>query len=553
MAQTTYSIAPIYDDILDAADGYAIVVQNKRVGVVDHQNEVVIPFEYDPAPEQYGRQCNETASGIAVLKKGPGQLVMFHLPSKRQVNDEPFQEAHFKQYDHYRGVILVKQNDKYGLINYEGHWVLPPKFDRLWPCDNGRMGDYGGQIPGNQAYYTGLIDNKAGLYNTQGEMVLPHEFIHLAIIEVDGISCIAAKKQVSDELMEIMGDFYNPQTGRQETQIQWIPTEKWGLIDFQGNTIAPYCYDNILYAGKGRFLVLDNAMQFVWYGDKRSESFIRNHEASEKIRFGVLNSEGKEIVPPTLLQTAFKFNEDGFIPFRTEAGWGVMDIEGKTIIPPDDQKYQITFLGGLFFNMATESVGQNVKGKYGFRNSAMEWAIPAIYDELIAGFYQGRAVLKKRKDIVVIDSDGKELLTFENCDAENIQRLPLLLIKRMHPEKKKKFVGIFNFQTGEFIIPDVYKNIDTSTAIEDGIFIVTDENNQKGYIDVSGKVISPCQYNEVNPFSEGLALVKANGLYGFIDRDGREVIAPAFKSATPWEGNATIVTVGKKKGVVFGY
>ena len=57
----------------------------------------------------------------------------------------------------------------------------------------------------------------------------------------------------------------------------------------------------------------------------------------------------------------------------------------------------------------------------------------------------------------------------------------------------------------------------------------------------------------MNPFSEGLALVKANGLYGFIDRDGREVIAPTFKSATPWEGNATIVTVGKKKGVVFGY
>lgn len=46
-----------------------------------------------------------------------------------------------------------------------------------------------------------------------------------------------------------------------------------------------------------------------------------------------------------------------------------------------------------------------------------------------------------------------------------------------------------------------------------------------GFIDKKGKEICPLKYNRVaESFSEGLACVKFNGKYGFIDKKGKEII-----------------------------
>jgi hypothetical protein len=45
-----------------------------------------------------------------------------------------------------------------------------------------------------------------------------------------------------------------------------------------------------------------------------------------------------------------------------------------------------------------------------------------------------------------------------------------------------------------------------------------------GFIDKTGKEVIKPQYQEVHPFSEGLALVEKNDKYGYIDRTGKEVI-----------------------------
>ncbi len=50
-------------------------------------------------------------------------------------------------------------------------------------------------------------------------------------------------------------------------------------------------------------------------------------------------------------------------------------------------------------------------------------------------------------------------------------------------------------------------------------------------MDRRGEWAIPARYEEAESFSEGLALVRKNGLYGFIDRTGREAIAPAYDFA----------------------
>ncbi len=52
-----------------------------------------------------------------------------------------------------------------------------------------------------------------------------------------------------------------------------------------------------------------------------------------------------------------------------------------------------------------------------------------------------------------------------------------------------------------------------------------------GFIDSQGNMIIEAAYDDVGPFSEGLAAVNKNGKWGFIDQKGEMVIDPIYKSA----------------------
>ena len=51
-------------------------------------------------------------------------------------------------------------------------------------------------------------------------------------------------------------------------------------------------------------------------------------------------------------------------------------------------------------------------------------------------------------------------------------------------------------------------------------------NDKWGFIDKTGKEVVPPKYDETGNFHEGLAKVKLNGKYGFIDTTGKEVVPP---------------------------
>ena len=56
-----------------------------------------------------------------------------------------------------------------------------------------------------------------------------------------------------------------------------------------------------------------------------------------------------------------------------------------------------------------------------------------------------------------------------------------------------------------------------------------------------GKVIVPPKYDEIDPFSEGLALVVSNNSFGFIDKTGKEVVPLQYKDAHSFsEGLAAV-------------
>lgn len=65
-------------------------------------------------------------------------------------------------------------------------------------------------------------------------------------------------------------------------------------------------------------------------------------------------------------------------------------------------------------------------------------------------------------------------------------------------------------------IPQI-SDYDIVSCLENGLASVR-QNGKSGFIDKTGNIIIPIQYDDTMPFSENLAPVKKNGKWGFIDK-----------------------------------
>src|SRR5271157_5962548 len=80
------------------------------------------------------------------------------------------------------------------------------------------------------------------------------------------------------------------------------------------------------------------------------------------------------------------------------------------------------------------------------------------------------------------------------------------------------------------------------SAFHDGLAMVFRENKY-GFIDKSGKVVIPIQFQYAMPFSEGLAAVSAStdALWVYIDKTGKPVISLQLKDASPFSDHLASV------------
>src|ERR1700722_8691811 len=81
--------------------------------------------------------------------------------------------------------------------------------------------------------------------------------------------------------------------------------------------------------------------------------------------------------------------------------------------------------------------------------------------------------------------------------------------------------GLVN-QSGKLFVPVQYDNIDVYT---EGMAMVQ-KDNMSGFVNQSGQLVVPMQYEEAYNYFEGIACVRKDGKYGFIDKKG-ELVVPA--------------------------
>lgn len=74
--------------------------------------------------------------------------------------------------------------------------------------------------------------------------------------------------------------------------------------------------------------------------------------------------------------------------------------------------------------------------------------------------------------------------------------------------------------------------------------------SREGWIDRSGRVVIPLRWDDAGPFVDGRARVKENDRYGFVDRTGAVVVPPQYEDAAPFSEGLAAVKRGGRTGFI---
>lgn len=70
------------------------------------------------------------------------------------------------------------------------------------------------------------------------------------------------------------------------------------------------------------------------------------------------------------------------------------------------------------------------------------------------------------------------------------------------------------------------------------------KDDKYGFIDMTGELVIPCEWDDAYSFSEGLSSVEKDGKYGFIDTTGNVVIPCEYEDVAYSDGYIALIKSG---------
>lgn len=290
---------------------------------------------------------------------------------------------------------------------------------------------------------------------------------------------------------------------------------------------------------------------------------------------GMINKKGKEVIKPEWDELGDC--QEGLISARKGNEWWVLDKKGNEVLNLGS-KYDKVYdsADGLIGVLK----GSEEDGKFGFINHDGEEVIKPKYDHAYE-FKEGVSQVKKGEKWGVIDKNGKEIVKPKydmiwSCDEGVIPfkkgKKWGLLDKKGKEVVKAKFDALYrcsegycvyqkgNDETGKFGFVDKKGKVVIKAKYEGAYWFKEGlakiyTNQGISFINKKGKMIMKAgKYGDLGSFSDGRAAFVSNktGLWGFLDKNGKEVIKARFEEIGYFkEGLAYVVDIkGQKSGYI---
>ena len=401
------------------------------------------------------------------------------------------------------------EGGKMGLKGIDGEILIPAKYEKI------------GWTVGEPLVVSDVIgyrvDGRWGLISLDNETVIPPLYHSL----VPGNSeIIIAKKDDSSfrfiptGVLNTDGDVLGPilYAAVQEVANQTFISQMYeanqpvfGVVNVYHEIQLPFVYQEIQYLGEDRYAV------------RRGE------------KWGLASSENEVL-------TDFSFDligqfKNGYSRVMIRRSFGLLDRKGDLVVPIG---YRDIELDGA-----------------GFKRVAFpEWDVLTRNNEKIHSV-QFDSILPWEKGRWKVVANQYEWLVNENFEAitsntfSDIRRLNGQLAVYASGDK----YGVI-YQSGETLIKAGYDSIHVNKG---RIYGMAEEGINQGWtiFDLSGKRISPFNYQGVGEeLPNGLIPVKRNKHWGFINRDGIEVIACTYDYTGQAREDRIVVGFQKGEGII---
>ena len=372
-------------------------------------------------------------------------------------------------------------------------------------------------------------------------------------------------------------DYQNPEVIKTDTEQECDTTSVFSAIDLSETKqeikkVEPL--DKVLVKQKGKYCILDvreNTPITDWYDNIESHLYI--HTKVEKAgKYGLIDSNGKEIVPciydeigsineegfvrvrknckygivapdgretvPCIYDEMEEIDDKGFVVIKTNGKYGTIDCFGKQLIQPFSA-YKLYFFEGL--------ASDSKKGKSGYINGKGENVIQCIYDD-VDSFNNGYATVRVKDTKQIIDKTGN--VTYS--DNKNYDSIDTFLARKgfaiVSKDDKDGIISV----TGKVIAPCIYDDIDFGYHDDKPITVCIDE--KYGWLDTNGKKITPCKYDEIKSIESNanVTFARLGSKYGLIDIEGEELTEFIYDSCEDYPSfNNDLVWV--ERNGKFGY
>lgn len=361
---------------------------------------------------------------------------------------------------------------KYGLIDENFNEILPMEYDSICIEDNGFITVQQKDEESN---------NSVGLYDYQGNEIIPCEYAYILGVESNSKVLVASKD-------------YGSSLG-------------YSLIDRKGNLIIPENkYDEINVTN------MDNIFYF---------------HSSENQKYGLINEFGEEIVPAKYDYYIDSFSQNGLARVKSNDKYGYIDESGNEIIP-------CVYMEALDFNESDFTFVVTQDHELQIINSKNEILVDlGNYDDLgytpISPFNKNgfAIVLDESQHCGVIDHEGKIQLELKYDEIKYNDETETYLIK------KNNLYGLYDKNLKE-ILPIKYdyinyKNTDSyitaGDSYDDLKMSYIFDSKGKWIAEIDEEKIYECEQDYCVVTSEiysdiGNDMVDLIDVYNYVDKNG---------------------------------
>jgi hypothetical protein len=386
----------------------------------------------------------------------------------------------------------------------------------------GETGDISAKL--SRAYYGG----KVGLVDPTGRVVMPAiyddiQFLYGGWIRVS-INGESEYINTFDEAdlypaeYKYIGEF-------SENLAPVLSGEVWGIIDSYGTIVVPFDLDYDLIAAFSEGLaavhngirwgyidttgnvVIPVDLEYDWV-----EGFSNGLAVVQKEdKFGIINTSGAEVVPVEYDEV--RIGNGDLIAVRLGNKWGYYNTSGAIVVNPavyDDARIEYCL------------IAVQIGNKWGYINHSGAEVVPAIYDDVMAGD-NGLIRVRSGDKWGYLNTAGETVVPVEYDDAWiGDDGLIRVWTGDWHTGTR----GYYN-AAGEVVVSptafDDVAEIDRFNLIR--VRTGDWETGKYGFLDISGEVVVSGEYDIIGEFSDGLAVVRKNDNWGYINTSGSVAIA----------------------------